>query len=51
MIKNIYYFKNIYAKYVLFAYKIMINYLPNPKYAEEITQDVFVQLNDSVAKF
>ena len=46
MINDNYYFNNIYAKYAVFAYNIMLNYLQNTEDAEEITQDVFIQLHD-----
>lgn len=51
MITNNYDFKNIYTKYAVFVHNISLNYLQNTEDAEEITQDVFVQLNDSLSKF
>lgn len=51
MINNNNEFKNIYAKYAVFVYNISLNYLQNTEDAEEITQDVFIQLNDSLSKF
>lgn len=51
MIENNYDFKNIYAKYAVFVYNIALNYLQNTEDAEEITQDVFIQVNDSIKKF
>lgn len=44
-------FKNVYDKYKLLVYTVALNYMQNIEDAEEITQDVFVQLHHSLAKF
>jgi len=51
MSENNYDFNNIYAKYAVFVYNIALNYLQNTEDAEEITQDVFIQVNGSLMKF
>ena len=51
MSENNYDFNNIYTKYAVFVYNIALNYLQNTEDAEEITQDVFIQVNQSLKKF
>ena len=51
MSENYYDFNNIYTKYAVFVYNIALNYLQNTEDAKEITQDVFIQVNQSIKKF
>lgn len=51
MSDNNYDFNNIYTKYAVFVYNIALSYLQNTEDAEEITQDVFIQVNQSLKKF
>lgn len=44
-------FKTIYNQYSTLVYTVALNYLQNIEDAEEITQDVFVQLHQSLGKF
>ena len=44
-------FENTYNQYKILVYNVALNYLQNIEDAEEITQDVFVQLYQSIAKF
>lgn len=44
-------FKTIYNQYSTLVYTVALNYLQNREDAEEITQDVFVQLHQSLGKF
>jgi len=44
-------FENIYNQYHVLVYNVALNYLQNIEDAEEITQDVFVQLHQSIDKF
>lgn len=44
-------FKTIYYQYSTLVYTVALNYLQNIEDAEEITQDVFVQLHQSLGKF
>lgn len=44
-------FENLYNQYKILVYNIALNYLQNIEDAEEITQDVFVQLHQSIGKF
>ena|SRR6478672_4448226 len=44
-------FENIYNQYKLLVYNVALNYLQNIEDAEEITQDVFVQLYQSLHSF
>lgn len=44
-------FENTYNQYKILVYNVALNYLQNIEDAEEITQDVFVQLHQSIAKF
>ena len=51
MSDNNYDFNNIYTNYAVFVHNIALNYLQNTEDAEEITQDVFIQVNQSLKKF
>ena len=44
-------FKHLYEQYKVLVYNVSLNYLQNSEDAEEITQDVFVQLHESLDKF
>ena len=44
-------FKSIYNQYSTLVYSVALNYLQNIEDAEEITQDVFIQLHQSLGKF
>ena len=44
-------FEKMYNQYKLLVYNVALNYLQNIEDAEEITQDVFIQLHQSIAKF
>ena len=44
-------FEDIYNQYNILVYNVALNYLQNTEDAEEITQDVFVQINESFSKF
>ena len=44
-------FNSIYHQYKVLVYNIALNYLQNIEDAEEITQDVFVQVHQSLAGF
>ena len=44
-------FENLYNQYKVLVYNVALNYLQNIEDAEEITQDVFVQLHQSIGKF
>lgn len=44
-------FQDIYNEYYVLVYNVALNYLQNCEDAEEIAQDVFVQLHHSLAKF
>ncbi len=44
-------FENIYNQYKILVYNVALNYLQNCEDAEEITQDVFVQVYNSLNKF
>ncbi len=44
-------FKSIYDQYHVMVYNVSLNYLQNVEDAEEITQDVFVQVHGSLHKF
>lgn len=44
-------FENMYNQYKILVYNVALNYLQNIEDAEEITQDVFVQLYQSIDKF
>lgn len=51
MINNSNNFKSIYTEYHVLVYNVALNYLQNIEDAEEITQDVFIQLHHSLDKF
>lgn len=44
-------FEKLYNRYSVLVYNIALNYLQNIEDAEEITQDVFIQVNNSLSKF
>lgn len=44
-------FRKIYNQYKILVYNVALNYLQNIEDAEEITQDVFVQLHHSLSQF
>ena len=44
-------FQNIYNQYNILVYNVALHYLQNIEDAEEITQDVFIQLHQSLDKF
>ena len=51
MINNAGDFQNIYNQYHVLVYNVALNYLQNTEDAEEITQDVFVQVYNSLHQF
>ena len=51
MIDNQTAFKIVYDRYKVMVYNVALHYLQNTEDAEEITQDVFVQLYHSLDKF
>ena len=44
-------FITLYNEYSVLVYNVALNYLQNIEDAEEITQDVFIQLHSSLHKF
>jgi len=44
-------FENLFNQYKILVYNVALNYLQNIEDSEEITQDVFVQLHQSIGKF
>lgn len=44
-------FQNIYNQYKVLVYNVALHYLQNTEDAEEITQDVFVQIYNSITSF
>lgn len=44
-------FTTLYNEYSVLVYNVALNYLQNIEDAEEITQDVFIQLHTSIHKF
>ena len=44
-------FTTLYNEYSVLVYNVALNYLQNVEDAEEITQDVFIQLHSSLNKF
>ena len=44
-------FEKLYNQYSILVYNLALNYLQNIEDAEEITQDVFIQINTSISKF
>ena len=51
MINSSYNFASLYEQYKILVYNVALNYLQNTEDAEEITQDVFVQLHQSLSTF
>ena len=51
MIPNAVNFQNVYNQYHILVYNVALNYVRNIKDAEEITQDVFVQVHGSLHRF
>lgn len=51
MLDNAKDFQTIYTQHKVLVYNVALNYLQNSEDAEEITQDVFVQLHHSLNKF
>ncbi|WP_395062848.1 RNA polymerase sigma factor [Flavobacterium sp.] len=51
MISNSDNFQSIYNQYKVLVYNVALNYLQNVEDAEEITQDVFVQVHNSIDSF
>ncbi len=44
-------FEKLYNQYNVLVYNLALNYLQNIEDAEEITQDVFIQINNSLSNF
>jgi len=44
-------FQNIYNQYHILVYNVALHYVQNIEDAEEITQDVFIQVHGSLEKF
>jgi len=44
-------FEKLYNQYSILVYNLALNYLQNIEDAEEVTQDVFIQINNSLSKF
>jgi len=44
-------FEKLYNQYSILVYNLALNYLQNIEDAEEITQDVFIQINNSLSNF
>ena len=44
-------FEKLYNQYSVLVYNLALNYLQNIEDTEEITQDVFIQINNSLSKF
>lgn len=51
MENNFVYFQNIYDQYKILVFNVALNYLQNIEDAEEITQDVFIQVYNSISTF
>ena len=51
MISNQEHFYSIYSQYKTLVYNLALNYLQNVEDAEEITQDVFIQIHNSIDSF
>ena len=51
MNKSLIDFTTIYNQYKVLVYNVALNYLQNSEDAEEITQDVFVKVYQSISKF
>lgn len=51
MIQNQFHFEKLYHEYKTLVFNVALNYLQNIEDAEEITQDVFVKVNNSLESF
>jgi len=51
MIDNQYHFEKIYREFHLLVFNVALNYLQNTEDAEEVTQDVFVKIYNSLNNF
>lgn len=51
MIQNQFHFEKLYNEYKTLVYNVALNYLQNIEDAEEITQDVFVKIYNSLDNF
>jgi RNA polymerase sigma-70 factor (ECF subfamily) len=51
MTKNQNEFKKVYDDYQILVFNVALNYLQNSQDAEEVTQDVFVQIHQSLSHF
>jgi RNA polymerase sigma-70 factor (ECF subfamily) len=51
MIENQFHFEKLYHEYKTLVFNVALNYLQNIEDAEEITQDVFVKVYNSLEKF
>ena len=51
MIENQFHFEKLYHEYKILVYNVALNYLQNVEDAEEITQDVFVKVYNSLDNF
>lgn len=51
MVRSREYFEGLYEQYSVLVYNVALNYVQNVEDAEEITQDVFIQVHDSLGKF
>ena len=51
MIENQFHFEKLYHEYKTLVFNVALNYLQNVEDAEEITQDVFVKVNNSLENF
>lgn len=51
MKENLYDFNATYNQYKVLVYNVALNYLQNIEDAEEVTQDVFVQIHESLHQF
>ena len=51
MIRDPKYFEDLYNQYSVLVYNVALNYVRNVEDAEEITQDVFIQVHHSFEKF
>ena len=50
-IRTIHLFNQIYNEHKMLVYNVPLNYLQNIEHAEEITQDVFVKIHQSLHQF
>lgn len=51
MKENLYDFNAAYNQYKVLVYNVALNYLQNMEDAEEVTQDVFIQIHESLHQF